>query len=150
MKKVLYKKGYLVRVVSWENDGDNYNTKEVSGLTKEEAESTVAFAKLFTSKHDIDNPGIGNIYDPSDSAAKVVFDILRNHYDTYGDPDIAKDLQEFDEEDWPDLIPSWLMEKAYDLGLTGEESFTRACEKIEVFYIAEDVVVDEEKVDLNA
>ena len=27
--KTLYRAGYLIRVLSWENDGDNYNTKEI-------------------------------------------------------------------------------------------------------------------------
>ena len=36
-KTVLIPAGYRVEVTSWENDGDNYNTKSISGIKSESA-----------------------------------------------------------------------------------------------------------------
>lgn len=45
--------GYQIQITSWENDADNYNTKILSGLTKEDAKFYIEFAKLFkTPYHD--------------------------------------------------------------------------------------------------
>ena len=37
--------GYLLQVISWENDGDYYNTKSIQGLTPEQAKWRIEFLK---------------------------------------------------------------------------------------------------------
>ena len=39
--------GYQIQITSWENDGDNYNTQILEGLTKDCAKALVEFAKIF-------------------------------------------------------------------------------------------------------
>lgn len=43
--------GYQLHLESWENDADNYQTKILDGLTKEEVIAMVNVAKLFYSEH---------------------------------------------------------------------------------------------------
>lgn len=48
------------------------------------------------------------------------------------------------EEEETDIICDVLRDIAYDLGLSGSEYFyTRVCEKVEVYYIPADVVVEQ-------
>jgi hypothetical protein len=52
------KKGYRITVVSWENDGDYYNTKSKEGLSKEWAHAICDILKeVFTSE-------LSNSYEP--------------------------------------------------------------------------------------
>jgi hypothetical protein len=39
--------GYQIQVESWENDGDNYNTKVISGLTEDECSFYAAVCDYF-------------------------------------------------------------------------------------------------------
>lgn len=41
------KKGYLLSVTSWENDGDNYNTVILDGLEKEDVDFYLNFIIIF-------------------------------------------------------------------------------------------------------
>ena len=41
--------GYLLKLTSWENDGDHYRTIDLSGLTKGEVTYAIKLAKLFRS-----------------------------------------------------------------------------------------------------
>lgn len=43
----MIKKGYQLRVTSWENDADNYNTVSLDGLSKEDVEFYINFIKVF-------------------------------------------------------------------------------------------------------
>lgn len=45
------KPGYQVHVRSWENDGDNYKTEILTGLSEEEAKLYVLLAKAFSSRY---------------------------------------------------------------------------------------------------
>ncbi len=138
--KTLYKTGYLIRVTSWENDGDNYNTLEIQVDTEQEARDTVAFCKLFSSPS-CGKDNIGNLCDGEYEPARPVF---RNFYLTH--PGFAEaDLTGCKtEEEETDIICDVLIEVAYDLGLSGSEYFyTRVCGKVEVYYIPADVVVEQ-------
>jgi hypothetical protein len=60
-KKLIVKKGYTLTVVSWENYGDNYNTKTMTVETVEEAETFYKLMQLCKSKN---NGGLlGNSHD---------------------------------------------------------------------------------------
>ena len=60
MRKLIYKKGLLLKVVSWENDADLYETTEtyIDDLEKAKA-YTYMFKTLFKSESNGEN-GIGN------------------------------------------------------------------------------------------
>ncbi len=62
-KKLIVKKGYTLSVVSWENDGDNYNTKIKTVETVEEAEALYKLMQLCRSKNRGDRNCLGNTTD---------------------------------------------------------------------------------------
>ena len=137
MKKTLYKKGYLIRVTSWENDADNYNTKEVSEPDEAKVKQILKFCSLFKSKRRDSDAGIGNIHgdyhsELCDGAREV---LIQFYHDNPGF---------FDETpDDPDYIGDWMIDFAYDLGLSGGEYYTRHCDKVQVFYFDADVVCED-------
>lgn len=150
MTEVLYKAGYLIRITSWENDGDNYNKKEVSGLTKEQAKETVAFSKLFKSKNSVTMDAIGNISDPNEAELEKVKQAFLNHNNQYPDLDAEEELKQFPEGERDEIFMGWCLERAGDLGLAGGEYFyTRVCEKVEVYYFASDVLVENKTQEFN-
>jgi hypothetical protein len=138
--KTLYRAGYLIRVTSWENDGDNYNTKEIQVDTEQEARDVVAFCEMFGSssrnEHDI-----GNLCDGEDNATRPAF---RAFY--FSHPGFVNlTLSDYeDEEEETDAICDAMMEVAYELGLNGSEYFyTRVCESVTVYRIPADVLVEQ-------
>ena len=50
MSKVI-KKGYYLEITTWENDGDNYKTKIMDGLSEAEARHYKGFTDQFHSKY---------------------------------------------------------------------------------------------------
>lgn len=128
MKQVLYERGYIVRVVSWENDADYYYTKEVHVDTKEEAKNWYDLAMLFYG--DATNRKIGNIYSPREENIKNTFiQFVSEHEGFYG-----VSLTDTDED-----IKDALWDAAYSLGLTGSEFYSRVCEKVEIWFFEEAV-----------
>ena len=74
--------GYRLTVTSWENDGDNYNTKTVEGYTLEEVTFLVELCNLFRSRNQVKGC-IGNMYEPSDKelqeSEKAVLNVVSKH-----------------------------------------------------------------------
>ena len=139
--KTLYRAGYLIRVTSWENDGDNYNTKEIQVDTEQEARDLVDFCNLFGSKSFYDEDDIGNLCDGEYEPARPVF---RKFY--FNHPGFVNltltDYKNAEQE--TDAICDAMMEVAYDLGLSGGEYFyTRVCESVVVYHIPADVLVEQ-------
>jgi|SRR5579859_5972 len=118
-------KGYRLTVVSWENDGDNYNTKIKSGLTKEYALFFVDLCKAVD--HDSE---IANLYEPSDEEVGDAHRVLR---------DVMIKHRKADENEPLDEVGDSAMEYLYDLGLCHGEFFTRVCESFKVELVPEDV-----------
>jgi len=117
----LVKAGYLVKITSWENDGDNYKTVELDGLSEEGMKAYVAFAKLFTKSSDRSDYHIGNIYRSEVWEEDKIKRLLKNL------PQSCIDYFDFEEWDWWD--------RAFDIGLTGGEFYTRVCDRIQVFKV---------------
>lgn len=129
--KKLYSKGFLVRVKTWENDADNYNTEEIQAETEEKARAIVELCKLFARSDDYKNR-LCNLYSPNKQERQRVYDALRQFHDSH--PDF------FDETpDNPDYITDWYIDYLYDLGVTSGEFFTRVVDKIEVLEFKEDI-----------
>lgn len=146
MKTTLYSKGYLIRIISWENDGDNYNTKELLLDTEQEARTVSALCNLLRSRHSVDHPSFGNMYEPSDSDIKEFAVAIA----------AVPGIKEFVKSVFPDIEEAQenpecgfgymdsIMDILYDLGLTGSEHyFTRVCDTVSVYRIPADVVVEE-------
>jgi hypothetical protein len=56
----MIKEGFMVRITSWENDGDYYNTKTFDGLDTTQTRNLVAFCKFLQKVdrikcHDVQN-----------------------------------------------------------------------------------------------
>lgn len=60
INKIEFKQGFLIRVETWENDGDNYQTADYQCATVDEVELIVAACNMFKSCNDYENPGFGN------------------------------------------------------------------------------------------
>lgn len=67
--------GYQLHVTTWENDGDCYATKTISGLSKDEVAFYIALAKKFCSKHD-QTGGLGNDETTLQQLIDVVEEVL--------------------------------------------------------------------------
>lgn len=123
-------KGYQLQVVSWENDGDNYQTRTVSGLTKEEVEFLIVFLNAIT------NSGYENEYHEYDKsfrdgmadAEEKIFDDILEHYENKEIPEKFKQMVEDKDAD-------------YSAYLTGNSEcyFFRVYESHKVFYFPDDI-----------
>ena len=136
--KTLYTAGYLIRITSWENDGDNYNTKELQVDTEQEARTVSALCDLLRAD-------FGNMYEPCDEDRQEFEQAVA----------AVPGIKDFVSSLFPDIEPvqenpecgfgymDAIMDILYDLGLAGSEHyFTRVCESVEVYRIPADVVVE--------
>lgn len=60
MKDKNIKPGFLLKITTWENDADAYNTVELPGLGEDEVKFFIEVAKLFYSRHSHLEKGFGN------------------------------------------------------------------------------------------
>ncbi len=124
------KAGYRLTVTSWENDGDNYNTKSQDGLTKEESVFLVELITLFKSRHNRHGLSrtFGNMYDPSDKEIE--------EFNTATSAVVSKhNVASMSFSEYFQPIDLDVTEYLYDLGLTGGEQFTRVMESYTVEFI---------------
>lgn len=128
--------GYRLTVSSWENDGDNYNTKVLDGLSREECAFYVDLCKLLQGSTTSDR--LANLYEPSDAELKMLGAALqgvaRNH---------STEITQLENIDDIELVSDQLMDVLYDLGLTGAEFHTRVCSKWMVEHLPVDVTLTE-------
>lgn len=136
------KAGYQVTVTSWENDGDNYNTKIVQGLTQHEAKFMVRVLGLFGHKGEFGNDhsnykdlikAIIPIFSQCVVSNSNLFVSNSNLFDQWRDI-LTEKIDESD-EDYKYLSIELLDDY---LGCPGEyydASFYRYCESIEVHQI---------------
>lgn len=138
--ETLYRAGYLIRVTSWENDADNYNTQEIQVGTEQEARDLVDFCNLFGSSSRNEHC-IGNLCHGEGDEARHAFRVFyENHPDFIN---LTPSDYEGEEEE-TDAICDAMMDVAYDLGLSGGEYFyTRVCERVQVYHIPADVLVEQ-------
>ena len=138
--KTLYHAGYLIRVTSWENDGDNYNTREIQVTTEQEARDIVDFCNMFGSSSN-NKYDIGNLCDGEGDTARPAFHAFYESHPNF----VNLTLTDYkDEEEEADAICDAMMEVAYELGLSGSEYFyTRVCESVQVYRIPADVLVEQ-------
>jgi hypothetical protein len=146
-KETIIPAGYRLTVVSWENDGDNYNTKVLEGLSRDRVEYFVDLCKM-TTRCGYGNykgmwpeiPDFGNMYEPNDEElqkfSKFVFGVLYNHLpwkETGDDAPLTEEDAQY-----------YVSEDLYDLGLSGSEGFfTRVCDEFKVEFIKEPILLND-------
>ena len=135
-KITLMKEGYTLRVTSWENDADNYRTIDIAGLSKEEVKGLVAVCD-YCSKTNTES-SIANEDSVSEEAKKRINKILEEH------PILNQYIVDIDEYENPiNDITNMLF--GYS-----EWYLCRVCDKYEIFYTPEDILVDKLSIeDLN-
>jgi hypothetical protein len=138
-KVLLLSKGWTFEVTTWENDGDNYNTKRYTVNTEEEARAVLDLLELFKNDDDVNN-----LYEPVDEElgylAVVFFEWARRH-PTFFSTISKKPVEEFNEEQIVDLVVSGI---GYKMSLSGNSDFyTRVVESYKIFHAEEDIFVEE-------
>lgn len=136
MKKVV-SKGYTITVVSWENDGDNYNTKSITVDTLKEAKLIHKLCTtVFTSRNNSFYKGIGNLMEDNHEKVKdIIVPFMKEHPELYeNDKDNIKD---------DDDLAYYCMD-VYNEPLLGcsQYYYSRVCESCTVTYSAEDIFVE--------
>jgi len=126
--------GYQLRVQSWENDGDHYHIKTLSGLTREDIAFYVELACLFGTNYDKQYAGFGNQSVSVEKLAVAVREVASRH------PNVSEHYKQ-----WLTRDPRCLHRdlRATILGEThdyyDDEEFCRAVDDIRVFFFPEDI-----------
>jgi hypothetical protein len=136
----MIKAGIMLEVTSWENDGDFYQTKQLSGLTDSEAIMLIEFLNLFSREGKFGNNGVDEV--SRDEFIKSVEIIIAHHYDTFisfFEHDLDSSIN--DDEYFIELIHEVLCDKI--LGYSEEYNdvpyFFRKCESIKVYNVPGDI-----------
>ena len=129
--------GYLVKITTWENDADNYNTIDISGLTKDQARLIVEIVSLFESDGRGSEYGNAEIED-SEGLFEEIDKIISSFSGTGGVLPAGLD----------DPDPEWVKENylnRYDyliynlIGTWNNGEYYRVLDSIEVFYVPEPI-----------
>jgi len=129
MKKKVVSKGYTLEVVSWENDGDNYNTKQFTTESKEEAEKLYKICTVLFKSHNNKQGGVGNSMDGK--CKKTILEYIEDNKKDFSDL--------IDEDD--------IMDYFYNIGyelMGGSEYYDfRVCESCIVIFSEEDIYLEQ-------
>jgi hypothetical protein len=117
-------KGYTITVVSWENDGDYYQTNTMTVQTEEEARKIAKLCnELFISCVNGEG-GIGNTCDDEDEEANETID---NYIENNPELGLTRDE---------------IIELDYELCGSSECYIYRVCESVTVTYSPEDIYLE--------
>lgn len=136
--------GYQIKVGSWENDLDHPNSKTISGLSLEKASFLYELASALKDNDDQDSR-LSNLYEPSDEEIEEFFNETRKialkHRDVLTREDDLGSLVDAGADFFndPDAVNDHISEYLYDLGLVGDEFFSRVCDSLEVFYVPDKI-----------
>ena len=135
------KKGYTIKVTSWENDADNYNTREITVDTKEEAEMYYNMMQLFKSKNNKPEGVIklGNVFehgDFSENQQELILEFIEQN------PSLLKEenVKDADKEE----VIDWFMDIAFTL-IGGGEFYSRVMKSCVITYSDKDIETKEIK-----
>ncbi len=135
--------GYRLTVTSWENDGDNYNTKTLDGLTLDKVSYLVDLCKILDYASNTKG-NFGNLYEPSDIDTLGFFGevktIIHNHPSVLADfLTLVEGMEPIEDEAYYD----YASEDLYELSLVGGEFFTRVCESFVVEYVPREIIMED-------
>lgn len=133
MKKLIIKKGYTIKVDSWENDGDYNNTKIKTVETKEEAKAYYDVMQTCKSFGNNDSFSDTDRTKMKECLAKnpILLKMLNIEFEVFS---LEIELRE---------IQDIFMEYAYDLLGYSEYYLCRVMEKCTVTYSPEDIYLEE-------
>lgn len=133
-------KGYTVKVVSWENDGDNYRTESKTYDNKELAIAVAKMCKTLFRSINSSTTGIGNSNDREDTKVQArVATYFTNH------PELLVDIEVKDPDDPEELVEICSEYYASDLLGYSEYYSFRVCESVSLYYLEQDIIVEEIK-----
>ena len=138
------KQGYLLKITTWENDADNYNSATLDGLTPAQVEFYVAVAKMHYSGSS-QKGCFGNMYEPSEEEEEEYTNAMRVLYKKH--IDVVAELwgEDFGPE-WivhPDFL-DMVMSVNCDLTLSSSEGrMTRVTDSIEISYTPVDIDLED-------
>ena len=145
-KKVI-SKGYTIEVTSWENDGDNYNTKHFTVDTIELAKSLYKLCTTVFVSSNNRKGGIGNLSEDSASSAKsIIMKFMIKHPNLYlgeDTPPTDYNEDEDDEDDDENPLVQSCMEWNFRLMGCSEYYYSRVMHKCSVTYSPVDVFLEE-------
>jgi hypothetical protein len=143
VKLIDYPAGYQIRVTTWENDGDDYETNIISGLTYEDAKFYQELSNLFTSRN---NPklggGMGNEDQDAEGLKIALEEVLENH------PKISDNLklEIEDAKSEDDAIYAFFYEFLND-PVQYDYGFCRVAESFKVFYLPDAILIEYDEPD---
>ncbi len=143
-------KGYTLKVISWENDGDNYKTNFKTVDTLEKAEMLYKLMQLCVSKNNQPKNVIklGNSTEFSSEQIQLIIYFFNNYpaqlKDYLEKYDISdEELSDMDEDEKTDFYVDMFYEIAGDLLGSSEYYDCRVMESCTVTYSPEDIYLEE-------
>jgi hypothetical protein len=133
MSKTIIPAGFRVTIVSWENDADSFRTKIKEGLSESKTRYFVDLASMFTRENCHRGLDIANLYEPSPHELERVYAAFRAFAKKHPNEFVYDD--DFDIEN-DDHLNDVIGDHLYEVGLSGDEFFTRVTDSIKVEYIA--------------
>jgi len=133
--KVLHKKGWLLRIVTFAGDSGDYQTYNFPVDNETRVAQLVEFANYFGP-----NPSncIGNIYQPNAREKLLVLETFEKFDSKYPEfMNIPK------EKRGKDTLHDFFMEVASDIGLAGGYTYTKLVDEIQVLYFSEDILFED-------
>lgn len=119
-------KGYKLTVTTWENDGDNYKTEFLYGLSKEEVLFYVELCKTFDRNTHYE---LSNNYDLDDDQLKQYNQLIANLCEKH-----AATIEQYDIDVEDDL---------YNLSISSGEWMVRVVEEFSVEFIPDDILIED-------
>lgn len=133
MKQIVVNKGYTLKVVSWENDGDNYSTIFKTVDTIEEAIKLAKICKELFESGSNTKKCVGNSMDGEGD--KILLDYVEVNRNLFPDLNDEDDIIEYFKDIADSLMSS---SEFYDF---------RVCDSVSITYSTEDIMV--ENIDLS-
>tara|TARA_R110000822_G_scaffold178776_1_gene318694 strand:- start:356 stop:844 length:489 start_codon:yes stop_codon:yes gene_type:complete len=160
-KELLYKKGLLLKIVSWENDGDFYKTIEYNVDSIEEAKAIKVICETVFQSCNNGDGGVGNSSDEEDEKETIIGHFLDNkesfkqlmclkNYETViKNVEFDADQEFIDDEATVELLYGFINDLSYELMSGSEEGYNfRICESVTLYDIKEDVHLDKTEIKL--
>lgn len=131
-------KGFLIKVTTWENDGDDYKTEVCTGLNRAQAIFLYKLAEVFGS-----NGSLGNEDFSVHKIAPKIIELMNESED----PESIEEYMGFsireakDFEPFFDHVLSFLKETILSYPVSYDYDFCRVVERIDVFFIEEEIKI---------
>lgn len=131
---MIIKAGYRFSVTSWENDGDNYQTHSIDGLSDMVVKNLIKLVSLFESSSNSKNK-FGNLYEPSEEEIEKMDAELIKFKDVLGYKRAKND-----EEHINYIKEKWLSD--FGIYISGD-FYTRVFEEFTVEYVPTKIVIED-------